>query len=301
MYQSPTGPHSLARPLDKLEQSPQAATAEMSRDLPANFPSAAVPSGLGIVQPAMDADDIDINDDYHAFTKGAFDSNTLRQFAAGIVMTAEDREEDERKKNGGQTVAEALDDLVDSMSDITEVQKEAMAAYRQTWLNEEQQYGDTAMTGRDIEDMNGKYWNDPRFRSSVHSRLRENGMSPAEIIALEKASERKTILSQIPEHMRTPAQQTEYQSLQNNKDVREFQATQAKVYSTWAQDAENNQNILSHKASDIPAYATELDDKKIEQEDYITQNNANNPTNQPEITRKDLPIAAPAAPVAAMI
>ena len=158
------------------------------------------------------------------FGKRAFDASNFGD-KAGVFLSADEEEEAARKKGGGQTPAEAMDDLIDAMEDITEAQKEAMAAYRETWLREEQAYGNTTMTGQEIEDMNSRYQNDPRFRNSVHSRLRDNGMSVASILAMEQDNKVLQAYEKIPAHMRTAEQQAKV--IQLGKNVEPLRTTQA--------------------------------------------------------------------------
>ncbi len=286
------GQAELARLLQDLEQGATPDDVGIApQHLPANMPMAAM------VACAIPAYGFSTDD----FGKRAFDASVLGDDKAGVAMSADERDEEERKKNGGMTAAEALDDLVDQMSDITDAQKEAMAAYRETWLDEEHDYGGTSMTGRDIEDMNSRYRNDPRFRNSVHSRLRNEGMSLAEIQALEAASERKQILSQIPPHMLTPQQKAEYAAAQHNDKLNRFEHEKAEAYKSRTYEVKNNVTSDHDHETNVTPYADRLNDHKSESSDYVVQSNAAEAQNQPDIVRKEMPAVTPAAPMVATI
>ena len=221
------------------------------------------------------------------FGKRAFDASNIGCGKAGVAEADQEREDKKRI-----VTAERLDALLDGMSDITDAQKEAMKAYRQTWLNEEHDYGGTKMTGRDIEEMNDRYRNDPRFQNAVQDRLRAKGRTQDEIGRMAIASAQLQVYEQIPEHMLTAEQKAKMAELR--VEATEFRKVQVEVHNEFKMSPEALPSQQSH--------AEEMDKK----ESFITQRNStatemDAQAAQEAVTIKNNPSLIQSAPAVASI
>lgn len=140
-----------SRLLQDLQTGDDAARDIAASALPAHLPGVHLASALGGVAGASC---------YHAFTTGAFDANTLRQFAAGIALSADDRDENERKRNGGMTQAERTMAMLDAQEE-----------YLQEWMKGSSTIAGLTLSNAEHHELATRLKNDEQFRTLVITQM----------------------------------------------------------------------------------------------------------------------------------